>query len=149
MDAEQELAVVERFMRGRGMRLTSQRKLIVQAAFATHEHFSADELLAMCVERDDKVSRATVYRTLSVLEEGGFVESLDTGDGGRKFEHVLGHKHHDHMVCTGCGKILEFHDEVIEARQEKVAAAAGFVIESHNLRLLGRCSDCQRAAADG
>lgn len=141
----EELEVVEDYMREHGLRWTNQRRLIAQAAFATHDHFSAEDLLEMCRKRDKKVSRATVYRTLGMLEDAGFVEGLDTGDGGRKFEHVLGHAHHDHMVCTHCGAIIEFLDEELERRQERAARKHGFVIESHSLQLFGACNACVKA----
>ena len=117
MNVSKGLQVVEEHMRKKGYRWTSQRALIARAALTSHEHFSAEELLDMCRKIDRDVSRATVYRTLSMLEEAGFVEGLDTGDGGRKFEHVLGHQHHDHMICTVCGAILEFFDPQLEAVQ--------------------------------
>ena len=90
------------------------------------------------------MSRATVYRTLTVLEDAGFVEGLDTGDGGRRFEHVLGHEHHDHMVCLDCGQILEFRDDELERRQELAAKRLGFRIQRHSLRLYGSCKDCSK-----
>lgn len=139
----EELEVVERYMREQGLRWTNQRKLIAQVALGNHSHFTAEELLSLCRKHDSDVSRATVYRTLSMLEEAGFVEGLDTGDGGRKFEHVIGHDHHDHMVCTGCGAILEFHDEELERRQELAASERGFRITSHSLKIFGLCKDCQ------
>jgi Fur family transcriptional regulator, ferric uptake regulator len=137
-----ELEVVERHLRQQGCRWTNQRALIVRTALATHEHFTAEELLSMCKCSDPRVSRATVYRTLAVLEQAGFIEGLDTGDGGRRFEHVLGHEHHDHMVCTVCGAILEFRDDELERLQEAAAARHGFCIDGHSLRLYGRCSAC-------
>ncbi|MFM1871752.1 MAG: hypothetical protein RL398_1174 [Planctomycetota bacterium] len=140
-----ELAIVERHLRELGFRWTKQRRLIVETAFATHEHFTAEELLRQCVELDPHVSRATVYRTLAVLEENGFVEGLDTGDGGRRFEHVLGHEHHDHMVCLGCDAIFEFTDDELERRQEMAARKIGFQIERHSLRIYGRCRSCAEA----
>jgi Fur family ferric uptake transcriptional regulator len=142
---EEELRIVERYMRDRGLRWTQQRRLIAEVAFATHQHFTADELLEDCRQRDDAVSRATVYRTLGMLEEAGFIEGLDTGDGGRKFEHVLGHPHHDHMVCTECGKIIEFADAELEHRQQVAAKRHGFTITSHSLKLFGQCQDCRGA----
>jgi len=149
LKSPQELQVVERHFRAQGCRWTSQRQLIVRTAFATHEHFTAEELLARCRRRAPDVSRATVYRTLAVLETAGFVEGLDTGDGGRRFEHVLGHEHHDHMVCTGCGRILEFRDDALEARQQAAARRHGFLLQRHSLRLYGRCRSCQSAAREG
>lgn len=143
MDAEQELKTVAEHFRRHGCRWTAQRESIVRTAFSTHDHFTADELLLRSKKKDPRVSRATVYRTLAVLEQAGFVEGLDAGDGGRRFEHVLGHEHHDHMVCTSCGAIVEFRDPVIEERQEANARSHGFRIERHSLRLYGRCRRCQ------
>lgn len=145
----QELAIVERHFRQQGARWTTQRALIVRAAFASHEHFTAEELLLLCRREDPRVSRATVYRMLAALEQAGFVEGLETGDGSRRFEHVLGHEHHDHMVCTRCSAILEFRDDALEARQEAAARRHGFKIEHHSLRLYGICRACQQAARSG
>ncbi len=144
MKLEQELQLVEADLRRRGFRWTLQRAAIVRTALSSHEHFTAEELLAWCKQKDPRVSRATVYRTLAVLEQAGFVEGLDTGDGGRQFEHVIGHTHHDHMVCTGCGAIFEFHDAELERRQEAAARKLGFRIERHSLRIHGRCRACQQ-----
>jgi Fur family ferric uptake transcriptional regulator len=141
---EQEQSIVEEHLRKSGFRWTNQRALIVREALETHDHFTAEELLDLCRKKDPKVSRATVYRTLSVLEDAGFVEGLETGDGGRRFEHVLGHEHHDHMVCLECEKIIEFRDDEFERRQELAARRVGFKIQRHSLRLYGLCKDCQR-----
>jgi Fur family ferric uptake transcriptional regulator len=140
--SEKEEGIVEDALRKSGFRWTNQRALIVREALATHVHFTADELLDMCREKDPKVSRATVYRTLSVLEDAGFVEGLETGDGGRRFEHVLGHAHHDHMVCLICEKIIEFRDDELERRQELAAKRVGFKIARHSLHLYGTCKQC-------
>jgi Fur family ferric uptake transcriptional regulator len=146
---EQEQRIVEVHLRKNGFRWTNQRSLIVRMALATHDHFTADQLLERCQRVDPRVSRATVYRTLTVLEEAGFVEGLDTGDGGRRFEHVLGHKHHDHMVCEACGRIIEFRDDELERRQEAAARRLGFQIARHSLRLYGTCRDCQKGRRGG
>lgn len=139
-----EQRIVEDHLRRAGLRWTRQRALIVATALGTHEHFTAEELLGWCRQQDPKVSRATVYRTLLVLERGGIVEGLDTGDGGRRFEHVIGHDHHDHMVCDSCGAIFEFHDEELERRQEAAARRIGFHITRHSLRIHGECRNCAR-----
>ena len=140
-----ELATVERAMRERGLRWTAPRQTIVHTAFATHQHFTADELHEMVKRRDRRVSRASVYRTLALLEECGFVEGLDVGDGTRRYEHTLGHEHHDHMLCLACGRIIEFQDREIERRQQIAATRHGFVIASHSLRLYGYCQACAAA----
>ena len=142
MEVDEELDIIEKHMRGAGYRWTNQRRLIARVALSNHSHFRAEELLEMCRQEDSGVSRATVYRTLTMMEKAGFVEGLDTGDGGRKFEHVLGHTHHDHMVCTECGAIIEFLDQELEHRQDVAAKKHGFTITSHSLKLFGRCRDC-------
>ena len=138
----------ERSLRKRGLKLTAQRQRLFERAFSTHEHFSAETLYRWLREEDGpRVSRATVYRTLALLLEGGFIQSLDTGRGELMYEHTLGHRHHDHMVCLSCGRIEEFHDPRIEVLQAEAAAAHGFELESHDHRLLGTCRACLRARA--
>ena len=135
----------ERFLRSRELKLTSQRERIFERAFSTHEHFSAEQLYAwLRAEDGPRVSRATVYRTLGLLVEAGFIESLDIGRGELVYEHVVGHRHHDHMVCLACGKIEEFHDDRIEALQREACARKGFVLEHHAHRLFGYCKACAR-----
>jgi len=142
----------EKFLRKRSLKLTAQRERIFQRAFGTHEHFSAETLYEWLRKSDEpSVSRATVYRTLNLLVEGGFLESLDTGQGEMLYEHVLGHRHHDHLVCVDCGRIEEFVDDQIEELQEKAAERKGFTLLRHELRLFGTCAACtrKRQAADG
>ena len=134
----------EGFLKKQGLKLTPQRRRVFERAFATHEHFSAETLYRWIQADSRDVSRATVYRTLSLLVEGGFLESLDAGQGELLYEHVLGHRHHDHLVCLACGKIEEFSDERIEALQREAAERKGFALEYHNLRLFGTCASCTR-----
>jgi len=136
----------EEFLKTRSLKLTSQRARIFDRAFATHEHFSAEKLYGWLREESGPaVSRATVYRTLALLVEGEFLESLDTGRGELVYEHVLGHRHHDHMVCMECGRIEEFFDERIEKLQEEACSKKGFTLVNHDLRLLGYCKPCARS----
>jgi Fur family ferric uptake transcriptional regulator len=133
----------EGFLRGRGLKLTTQRRRCLDRAFATHEHFSAERLyLWLKEETGASVSRATVYRTLSLLVEGGFLATIERGHGQTLYEHILGHSHHDHMVCVTCGRILEFRSEEIERLQDEVAARHHFRLLRHTLRLEGECSRC-------
>ncbi len=141
MDPQDEIAVVERRLREGGHRWTQQRRRIAEVVFATHEHFNAEELLAMCRKVDSRVSRATVYRMIAAMEAVGVVESLDAGDGGRRFEHVLGHEHHDHMICRSCGRIVEFTDAKLERQKAEIAHRMGFTMLSHELKLVVECND--------
>ncbi len=133
----------EEYLRERELKLTPQRSRILDRAFETHDHFSAEELYGWLRDEDGpNVSRATVYRTLSLLVDGNFLESLDTGRGELLYEHVLGHRHHDHLVCVDCGRIEEFFEERIERLQEEVALRKGFRLEHHSMRLFGTCPAC-------
>jgi Fur family ferric uptake transcriptional regulator len=138
---EDEVAQVRAHFRGQGFRWTRQRQTIVETAFETHRHFSAEELLQMVEQKigPGVAHLATIYRTLQALEEGGFIEGLELGKGGRLFEHVLGHAHHDHIICLDCGALIEFHDEELETKKRQVAEENGFEMESHSLRIFGHC----------
>lgn len=142
----------ERFLRTRGLRLTRQRAEILRAIYATHRHVTAEQLYDLLHASGRggalKLSRATVYRTLSLLAEGGFVNALDVGrDTGTLFEHALGHSHHDHMICLECGRISEFSDERLEQVQEEAVRRHGFTPSSHRLNVFGTCARCARKTA--
>lgn len=144
-------AIIQRFedyLRQQNLRMTSQRRQVFDKAFAVHDHFSAETMYEwLKAESGPAVSRATVYRTLDVLQKGGFIEAVETGSG-IVYEHVLGHAHHDHMVCSVCGGIEEFRDEEIESLQRKNAEAKGFLMTGHMLRLKGVCAGCVRRLRD-
>jgi Fur family ferric uptake transcriptional regulator len=138
----------EAFLKQRSLKLTGPRRRIFERAFGTHAHFTAEELYdSMKEEAGERVSRASVYRTIALLLEGGFIEALDTGSGELRYEHVLGHHHHDHMLCLGCGRIEEFHDERIEELQRENCRKRGFELVRHDLRLRGYCRACARKRA--
>lgn len=138
---------VRRYLRDKGLRSTDARRKILDAVFGGSGHFTAEELLDALRGRGERVSRASVYRTLSLLVEGGFVETREFQRGQTMYEAVLGRHHHDHLICTGCGKIVEFENEAIEDLQDRVAAEHGFRLEHHSLRLFGRCTACQHGGA--
>ena len=138
----------EAFLKQRALKLTAQRKRILERAFSTHEHFSAETLYEWLREEPGpRVSRATVYRTLALLLDGQFVAALDTGRGELFYEHILGHPHHDHMLCVDCGRIEEFHDARIEELQLEACRKKGFQLVSHEHRLKGTCRACSRRRA--
>lgn len=137
-----ELEEIRRYFKKVGLRWTKQREIIVEQAFLTHEHFSAERLYDMIKHRlgGDSAHLATVYRTLQVLEEGGFVEGMEVAKGeGRVFEHTLGHEHHDHVICNDCGKIIEFHSDVLEEIKREEVEKLGIRMTSHSLRIRGDC----------
>ena len=133
----------QRFLAKRNLKMTAARRGVLDAVFATHDHFDADDLMFILRNRQSRVSRATVYRTLSLLVESGLVREMRLNERSSVFEHVFGHGHHDHLVCSQCGRIIEFADEHIEEMQERVCDRMKFAPTHHTLKIHGICSQCR------
>jgi Fur family ferric uptake transcriptional regulator len=126
------------YLTRRRLNTTSQREVIVDQFFKTRDHISIDELLARVRRRQPRVGYATVYRTLKLLVDSGLAVERQFGDGQARFE-VIG-DHHDHLICTKCGLILEFEDDEIESLQDKIAQRlGGFTVIRHRHELYGLC----------
>src|SRR5688572_1617961 len=126
------------YLVGKRLNTTAQREAIVDQFFKTRDHISIDELLSRVRRRAPKVGYATVYRTLKLLVESGLAVERQFGDGQARFE-VIG-DHHDHLICTKCGLILEFEDDEIERLQERIAQRlGGFSVIRHRHELYGMC----------
>ena len=134
------------FLQRRGLKLTAQRRRILERALTEPKHFSAEKLLADLRREDASTSKATVYRTLALLTEALLLDSVDFERGYRLYERALGHSHHDHLICTECDKVVEFHDEKIEEAQRLVAAGHDFEVLWHTHKLYGRCAECRQRA---
>ncbi len=126
-----------------GLKATRQRELIARAFFATNTHISAEALYRRVSGRDHRIGLVTVYRTLKLLKEAGLAHERQFGEGRALFEHASSERHHDHMICTDCGKITEFENCEIEALQEQVARRLGFTLQYHKLELYGFCRECR------
>lgn len=129
-----------------GLRSTRQRDIILDIFLASHQHLSVEELYLKVKASHPGIGFATVYRTLKLLVEAGVARELTLKDGQARYEHVLAGEHHDHLICTGCGAIVEFEDETIERLQGDIALRHGFTITSHRLELYGLCPACRGAA---
>src|SRR6266704_960985 len=132
------------FLQQQGLKLTSEREALVREIFSTHYHFEADELLFKMKQKSVKISRATVYRTLELLVKSGLVRRVHLGEEHYHYEHVRGDSHHDHLVCTACGSVIEFNDPELEQRQLDICARKKFTPTFHNLQILGVCDSCHR-----
>jgi Fur family ferric uptake transcriptional regulator len=138
------LARFEALLVARGLRLTSARRAIVEAVLGRAGHFAIEELVADLRARGLPASKATVYRSLPLLTEAGILSSAVLGGDERMYERAVGREHHDHLVCRGCGKVVEFEYEAIEVLQRELATRYGFTLEGHIHQLIGRCADCQK-----
>ncbi|MBU0529091.1 transcriptional repressor [bacterium] len=126
-----------------GLRYTRQRQEIWNELRSSDEHRDAEEIFFTLRKRGLNISRATVYRTIDVLVKNNLLDKLDIGDGRARFEYNEKYFHHDHLVCTRCGKIFEFHNDNIEELQNEIAKQKNFKILHHNHQLFGICEDCQ------
>jgi Fur family transcriptional regulator, ferric uptake regulator len=134
------------FIAQRGMKQSRQRNLIVEAFFAMGGHVPVEAVVARVREQDARVSVATVYRTMKLLVESGLATARHFGDGQTRYEPAMRRHHHDHLICTTCGAIVEFESERIEELQDRVARRHGFEVEHHRLEIYGRCARCRGAA---
>jgi len=133
------------FLRSKGLRVTQERLRLFDEIFAQHKHIDAEELLATMKSRGLKISRATVYRNLDLLVDCGLVRKQRLGRDRFLYEHVHGGQHHDHLVCTGCGRVVEFVSPGIVALQAEICRAHGFQPSRHTLQISGLCNDCAGA----
>lgn len=134
----------EEFLQSRGKRITHQRRVIVQQVAARHEHFDADQLvddLAKTV-KDEKVSRPTVYRTLSEMVDAGLLRKMNL-NGRAVYEHDYGYPQHDHLHCTKCEKLIEFQSQELLQLREAVAREQQFRVTGHRLIISGICLECR------
>ena len=136
-------ALLARFMADHGLKSTRQRTLIVETFFASEGHLSVEELWDKVRSTDARVSVATVYRTMKLLSESGLAHARNFGDGQTRYEAAVGRHHHDHLICTNCGTIVEFENDKIETMQDAVARRHGFKVTSHKMELYGLCKNCQ------
>ena len=141
----QKQLFVEFLAAGR-LKLTRQREAVVDEILANPGHFEAEEIVQQLKGNRQRVSRATVYRTLELLKECLLVERLDFGTNAAYYEHVDEGSHHDHLICLRCGNIIEFRNEKLEKIQAGVCGKFEFTERYHSLRIFGLCGKCRRTA---
>ena len=131
-----------RHVRQHGLKATRQRDRIVEVFLRSEGHLSIDDLLERVRRADPRISAATVYRTVKLLEEAGLADKLHFQGRSTRYE-ATSADHHDHLICTQCGRIDEFENERIEALQDQVASSFGYEIVSHRHEIYGVCPSCR------
>ncbi|RMH32323.1 MAG: transcriptional repressor [Nitrospirae bacterium] len=139
--AGKELELLKQHLAKHNLKLTRQREQILNA-FLKMEHVTAEQLYHILSKKDPHIGLATIYRTLKLLCETGMAQERHFGSQ-TLFDNVAHKGHHDHLICTSCGKIVEFQNCQIEQLQEEVAAQNGFTIQTHKLELYGLCAKCR------
>jgi Fur family ferric uptake transcriptional regulator len=134
---DKKMKAVADYLRSHDFKLTNQRLKIVQTIFETRDHFTADDLYDVLRGKGENVSKATVYRTLSILAEGGIIDAQDFGQGPLYYEPALGAKDHYHLICTETSKVIEFRNAEVDEILHKIAKARGFQVKSISVRIFG------------
>lgn len=135
--------VFKEFLQRKGLKLTKERKAILREIFSLHGHFDPEDLLIRLRKKGNRVSKASIYRTIPLLIESGLIEEVIKVDKHAHYEHTYGHGHHDHMICMACGKVAEFHSKALEDLQERLCKEDGFTGISHTLEIRGYCKKCR------
>ena len=144
MTEEQEIFL--KHIQKEGLKRTGQRDLILEVFLRAEEHLSSEDLYQLVKKEDPTIGHTTVYRTLKLLTDAGLAREVRFGDGRTHYEHNYKHQHHDHrLICTECGKIIEFYSAELEAIQKCHGGQHKFDVTQHLLRIIGVCAECRRS----
>ena len=140
----EELQIFEQYLVENGLKHSRQREIILEHFLANKGHLSVDDLYQIIQRSHPEIGRTTIYRTLKLLCDAELAEAIELKDGLTRFEHLYNNEHHDHMICTECGAIIEFTNDEIERLQDEIARAHGFSADSHRNQIFGVCQKCNR-----
>ena len=129
-------------IRCEGFKFTSQRIAVMEEVIIGKVHRDCEQIYLSLQHKGKNVSRATVYRTMDILVKNGFARKMELGKGRALYESKLNSPHHDHLICTSCGHIIEFVDQTIEDLQNKIAKRYHFKLFKHIHQLFGICKKC-------
>ncbi len=132
-----------RHMQRAGLKRTAQRDLIVDVFLRTEDHLSSEDLYHLVKAQDPTIGQTTIYRTLKLLTEAGLASEVRLGDGRTRYEPNNKFPHHDHMICTECGRTVEFFSAEIKRLLDGIAAEHKYEPTQHSLRIFGVCADCR------
>jgi Fe2+ or Zn2+ uptake regulation protein len=138
---EQGLKIDHKALSSAGLRMTRQRALILE--IIGHGHLDADEVYRQAREKQPRFSLSTVYRTLRMLKEQGLVDELYFGEAHHHYEVKPPAEHH-HLVCLGCGKIVEFECQLCPEMKKEIAREKGFEVTGVEVHMTGYCSKCRQ-----
>lgn len=140
---KQTLQTKRRALSSAGLRITSQRALILDIISQGHEHLDADEVYRLTRERKPSLSLSTVYRNLQTLKKLGLVKELHFDESHHHYEVKPSAEHH-HLVCIGCGKIVEFECELSHKMRQEIAREKGFEVTGVEVHMSGYCAECRQ-----
>ena len=138
MQIDEDMEAFRGFLGDRGLKFTRQRRVIAQVLFGSEDHLTLNDILERARAEQASVGYATVYRTMKLMAESGLATEHRFDDGQARYERA-GTDHHDHIICTRCGRIVEFEDHEIERIQDMIAERMGFEVLSHRHEIYGSC----------
>lgn len=146
MPVQKLISDIRDLLKEKDFRLTPQREAILRILLDQRDsHVTAEDIYNLSRSKNPEIGLATVYRTLELFEGLGIVSRLDFGEGGRKYEFSSDREkhYHHHLLCLGCGEIIEFNEDLLEDLEDRIARNTDFRIVDHSLRFFGYCSKCQ------
>jgi len=138
-----------RYLRELGLPITQQREAVAQTVFTATGHLSVEDIERRLRDGEERIGKATIYRTLDLLVKSKLVEEHDFGEGFKRYEHRLSRQPvHEHLICLECGRVTEFRSEEVERVESRVANEYGFSPARHRLEIYGLCRDCRNAGVE-
>ena len=141
MSHEVERQALARYLEDHNLKQTKQREAILDVFLGASGHVTSEDLFQRVRDSHPSIGYTTVYRTLKLLCDAGLAMERHFEDGVTRYE--IEHEHHDHLVCTKCGKIVEFECQMIETAQNEIAERYGFRVLRHRHELYGHCANCR------
>ena len=149
MDTNAARGLFASFLKAGDYRITPERFVVLDAVLASKGHFDADELYLKMKSTGQKVSRATVYNTLDLLLECGFISRYRFAENHSRYEKIIGRPHHDHLICLECGEITEFVSDKIALVNSEICKEKKFKAQSATFQIFGTCAKCQSNKSSG
>ena len=143
MENQNLLNQFKKILWGVGLKYTPQRVAVLEEIITDEGHRDCEDIYLALKQKGGRVSRATVYRTMDILVKNGFARKMELGDGRSRYESKVDSPHHDHLICTSCGEIVEFINQEIEDLQNNIAEHFHFKLQQHIHQLFGICKKCQ------
>ena len=133
-------------LKKRKYRMTVQREAVLRVFMESDDkHLGAEDVYRILLDRKYRISKATVYRTIELLTDLGFLRKLDFGDGMYRYEIVeRDDEYHQHLICKECGKIVEINDELVKELIERLEKETDFSIDAYDIKFYGVCSECRK-----
>ena len=144
MARDEVIEAFRNYLRDHNLPVTAQRVAIAAVVLGAEGHLSAEEVAHDLAERGAPAGTATVYRTLELLVRSGLAVERDFGEGFKRYEPARGVPHHEHLLCTVCGRVTEFRDERLDRMTTLTAESHGYARQRHRLVIYGVCGECQR-----